>query len=274
MKDILSIQALTKGFTRKIINSSGLDVDEQHWVIKDLDLNVPTGKIIALIGGNGVGKTTLFNIISGFVKPDKGQILFRNNGTETELTRISPHRIASLGIGRMFQDNHIFPEMSVLDNMLVADEPHDGELPFMSVLRRSKVRIAEAERIEHARKCFDEMFGQDNPFWAMRDQPAGSLSYGQQRLLGLVRLSMRDYKLLLLDEPTSGVNPEVIETIKKIMLTFALSGRTVLLIEHNLNVVRDIADFCCYMIAGRIALMGTPDDVTGNEDVRRSYIGL
>lgn len=107
-----------------------------------------------------------------------------------------------------------------------------------------------------------------------KELSAGNLSYGQQRLLGLARLFMRNYKLLLLDEPTAGVNPEVIEQIKQLILNFIKNNQTVLLIEHNLEVVKDIADFCCYMENGRIALMGTPEDVIGNEEVQKSYMGL
>lgn len=272
--DILTIQALTKSFSRKIMNSDGGEDDEQYWIIKDLFLNVPMGKVIALIGGNGAGKTTLFNIISGFVKPDSGSIIFKGNGNEHELLHLKPHIIAQKGIGRMFQDNHIFGEMSVLDNMLIANSLNSSENPVSALLFKKRLKRDEIKRTEKTSQVFDTLFGKGNPFWEKRSVPAGTLSYGQQRLLGLARLFMREYQLLLLDEPSSGVNPEVIEQIKILIRRFTEQNKTVLLIEHNLNVVQDIADFCCYMDQGRITLMGTPADVIGNEDVRKSYVGF
>jgi ABC-type branched-subunit amino acid transport system ATPase component len=274
MSNILTIQSLTKGFTRKIRNLSGDDENEQYWIIKDLSLNVPKGKIIAIIGGNGAGKTTMFNIISGFVRADKGDIRYEQDGKQRSLGNMAPHHIAGLGIGRMFQDNHIFPEMSVIDNLLVADSVNSAEKPFINLIQNRKIKKEEGIRKQKAESVIRELFREDASFWEKKDQPAGTLSYGQQRLLGLARLFMRDYRLLLLDEPTAGVNPEVIEQIKRIIKRFAESGQTVLLIEHNLDVVKDLADFCCYMANGRIALMGTPDDVINNDEVRRSYIGL
>lgn len=274
MGDILTIQSLSKGFSRQVKNSAGEDIDEQYWVIRQLFLNVPRGKVIALIGGNGAGKTTLFNIISGFIMPDSGSILYKPDGKNLELSGMSPHLITRAGIGRMFQDNHIFREMSVLDNMLVADSAYLAERPFRSLLFRNKARKEENCRLAKAKEIFEKVLGFDNPFWEKRELPAGNLSYGQQRLLGLARLFMRNYKLLLLDEPTAGVNPEVIEQIKQLILNFIKNNQTVLLIEHNLEVVKDIADFCCYMENGRIALMGTPEDVINNNEVRKSYIGL
>lgn len=272
--DILTIHSLTKSFSRKVKNAEGEDDNEQYWIIKNLILSVPQGKVIALIGGNGAGKTTLFNIISGFVKPDSGSINYQANGQKQELLGMQPHLIAQLGLGRMFQDNHIFSEMNVLDNMLIANSPNSIENPISSLLHKTKIRQEESLRIEKAQNVFISLFGEENPFWEKRFEQAGTLSYGQQRLLGLARLFMREYKLLLLDEPTSGVNPEVIEQIKVLIRRFAEHNQTVLLIEHNLDVVKDIADFCCYMDQGKITLMGTPEDVIGNDDVRKSYIGL
>ncbi len=274
MNDILTIQSLTKGFTRKIKNLSGDDENEQYWIIKDLSLSIPKGKIIAIIGGNGAGKTTLFNIISGFLKPDSGIIKYNNNGYFVNLTGLSPFRIANLGIGRLFQDNHIFPELSVLDNLLIADANHQGEKPFFRIIRSKIINREEEIRKERAGKIISNLFLNDLSFWDKRFQPACELSYGQQKLLGLARLLMQDYNLLLLDEPTAGVNPEIIEQIKIIIEKFAEREQSVLLIEHNLDVVKDISDFCCYMMQGRITLMGTPEDVINNEEVRKSYIGL
>ena len=273
-KNILEIQSLSKGFTRTIKTLSGTNRQEQNWVINQLSMYVPFGKAIVLIGGNGAGKTTLFNIISGFVKPDAGSIKYSYNNVTIELARMAPHQIARKGIGRMFQDNHIFPEMSILDNMLLADDLSQLDLPFLPLIFQRKAKHEEKEKIAKVKSIFDNIFGSNNIFWEKRENPARFLSYGQQRLLGLARLFLRDYYLLLLDEPTSGVNPEVIIQIKNLIKILIKSNRTVLLIEHNLDVVYDIADFCFFMDQGRIAWWGTPKDMIGNEEIRKLYIGL
>lgn len=272
--EALKIESLSLSFSRKIINSGGADDNEQYWVLNELSLSIPKGKVIALIGGNGAGKTTLFNIISGFLIPDQGRAIYKGNGDGCDLVGLAPHKIANLGIGRMFQDNHIFHEMSVLDNMLISEDTNSNENPIHSLLFKKKNSVNEARGVEKVEAIFENLFGSGNSFWQKRNILAGNLSFGQQRLLGLARLFMREYTLLLLDEPTAGVNPDVIEQIKRMIKNFVEKQQTVLLIEHNLDVVRDIADFCCYMDQGRIVLMGTPNDVIGNEEVRRSYIGL
>jgi len=175
----------------------------------------------------------------------------------------------------MFQDNHIFQNMSVLDNMLIADSNDYGELPYTSMFRWKKNRKIEEEKIEKTKKIFEDVFGKDNPFWEKRKDQAKHLSYGQQRLLGLTRLLMGDYNILLLDEPTAGVNPSIIQQSMNIIKSFVREKcLTVFLIEHNMKVVLDIADFCCFMSYGKIAALGTPEDVIGNDEVRKTYMGL
>lgn len=272
---ILNIDSIRKSFVRNFVNIRGKGEDEKFYVLEDIDLILPKGKITALIGGNGTGKTTLFNIISGFFKADEGKISFQPNGTLIDITNINAYKIARLGIGRMFQDNHIFQNMTVLENMLVADENFSGEKPFESIIFYRKNNNVEKDRIEKAEQIFINLFGEDNPFLKMKNDKAKNLSYGQQRLLGLARLLMGDYKLLLLDEPTSGVNPIVVEKIKEIIKYFVeQKGLTVFLIEHNMKFVLDVADFCHFMSKGIIATGGTPEDIIGNPEVRKTYLGI
>lgn len=272
---ILNIESIRKSFVRNIINVRGKDEDEKYYILDDIDLILPKGKVTALIGGNGTGKTTLFNIISGFYKPDEGKITFKPNGKEIELTGLEAYRIARLGIGRMFQDNHIFQNMTVLENMLIADSNFFGELPFQSIIFNRKNNSIEKQRREKAETIFIDLFGNDNPFLKMKNDKAKNLSYGQQRLLGLARLLMGDYKLLLLDEPTSGVNPVVVEKIKEIIKYFVEQKQmSVFLIEHNMKFVLDVADFCHFMSKGIIATGGTPEDIIGNPEVRKTYLGI
>jgi len=272
---ILNIDSIRKSFVRNIINVRGKDEDEKYYILDDIDLILPKGKVTALIGGNGTGKTTLFNIISGFYEPDEGKITFKPNGKEIELTGLEAYNIARLGIGRMFQDNHIFQNMTVLENMLVADSNFFGELPFQSIIFNRKNNSIEKQRREKAETIFIELFGSDNPLLKMKNDKAKNLSYGQQRLLGLARLLMGDYKLLLLDEPTSGVNPIVVEKIKEIIKYFVEQKKmSVFLIEHNMKFVLNVADFCYFVSKGVIATGGTPEDIIGNPEVRKEYLGV
>lgn len=272
---ILYIDSIRKSFVRNIINVRGKDEDERFYVLEDIDIEITKGKVTALIGGNGAGKTTLFNIISGFIKADDGNIKFKPNDSLKDITELKPYKISRLGIGRMFQDNHIFQNMTVIENMLVADDNFFGETPFHSILYYKKNGVIEKQRKEKAEKIFLDLFGANNPFLKMKDDKAKNLSYGQQRLLGLARLLMGDYKLLLLDEPTSGVNPQIIEKIKEIIKYFVYKkGLTIFLIEHNMKFVLDVADFCHFMSKGVIATGGTPEDIIGNPEVRKTYLGI
>ena len=274
-ENVLQIEDIKLAYVRNIINKRGEQQDERFYIIDDLDLMVPRGKITALIGGNGAGKTTLFNIISGFVHPESGKILFHSNSIPVKILGRKPHKITRLGIGRMFQDNHIFPEMSVLENMLIADNNNFGEAPFISLFLSKKNARIENERKKKAQEIFNELFGKDNPFWKKRHHSAGDLSYGQQRLLGLARLFMGEYDLVLLDEPTAGVNPQIIKQAMNIIRRMVEEkGMTVFLIEHNMKVVLEVADFCSFMSHGKITAFGTAEDVLGDDEVRKTYLGV
>jgi branched-chain amino acid transport system ATP-binding protein len=271
---ILEIEDVRKSFTRNIINVRGEEQDERFFIIDDLDMLVPRGKITALIGGNGAGKTTLFNAISGFTPIDSGRIIFHNN-KPILINNLPSHKITRLGIGRLFQDDHIFPDLSVLDNMLLADSDSFGENPFASFFNPSINKTKETGKIEKAQNVFKSLFGDGNVFWKKRYDPANSLSYGQQRLLGLARLFMGDYALVLLDEPTAGVNPQVVNQIIQIIQRMVKeNGLSVFLVEHNMEVVLRLADYCNFMSHGKIAVFGTPEDVIGNDEVRKTYMGI
>lgn len=175
----------------------------------------------------------------------------------------------------MFQDDHIFPDLSVLENMMLADNNHFGEIPFVSILKARKHEKIEKLRVEKAENIFIELFGKESQFWIKRNDLAKSLSFGQQRLLGLARIFMGNYELVLLDEPTSGVNPQVInQTLNIIYRMVNEKQLTVFLVEHNMEVVLKLADYCSFMSHGKITAFGTPEDVIGNDDVRKTYLGI
>jgi len=272
---ILEIQSVKKSFVRNIINVRGEEENERFFIIDGLDLMIPRGKITALIGGNGAGKTTLFNVISGLMRIDSGNIIYQKENEPVSIIGWQPYKITKLGIGRMFQDDHIFPDLSVLENMMLADSDDYGEQPFISIFKAKKNIEIEHMRIEKARKIFIELFGEDNPFWIKRNDPAKSLSFGQQRLLGLARLFMGSYELVLLDEPTAGVNPQVINQVINIVRRMVNEKKlTVFLVEHNMEVVVKLADYCSFMSHGKITAFGTPEDVIGNDEVRKTYLGI
>ena len=272
--DVLKIEDLNKSFTKNIINKRGKEENERFNIIDELDLFIPEGKITTLIGGNGAGKTTLFNIISRFTEADSGRIHFHNNQW-LNILKQPAHKLKHIGIGRLFQDNHIFQQMTVLENMLIADDSEWGERPFTSLFNAKKNKDIEKIRTKKVKIIFSEIFGIENPFWQKRNDLASSLSFGQQRLLGLARLFMGDYKLVLLDEPTAGVNPELVKKICEIIKSMVeKKGLTVFLIEHNMKVVLEIADFCSFMSHGKITAFGSPKDVIGDENVRRTYLGM
>ncbi len=272
---ILQIEGVKKSFVRNIINVRGQEEDERFYIVDDLDLMIPRAKITALIGGNGAGKTTLFNIISGLMRAETGDIRYQTGSQHKSIKNLKPYKITRLGIGRLFQDNHIFHEMSVLENMLIADADFFGEVPFISLWKSKRTRNVEARRIEKVEAVFSSLFGEENPFWEKRFQLAKELSFGQQRLLGLARLFMGTYQLVLLDEPTAGVNPQIIKQSMAIIKSMVEErGMTVFLIEHNMKVVLDVADFCSFMSHGKVTAFGTPDDVIGNDEVRKTYLGM
>ena len=240
-------------------------------LLNGVNLNVEAGKITALVGGNGTGKTTLFNIITGFEKGYTGDIVFEGRN----LNKVSPHKISLMGIGRLFQGGQLLEGLSLMENMKIASDDRTGEMPFQSLVNPRKVKAKEARKEEKAKQILTDIFGADNKYLSMLDNNASSFSYGEQRLLSLARLLMGNDRLLLLDEPTSGVNPVYIDTIERMIRDMVeKDGITVLLIEHNMQFVRKIADTCAYLDDGVITKLGPTAEVLDDQNVRNSYLGL
>ena len=273
--DILSIRDISLSFAPDAGNDAPLRILDR------LSLGVPRGKITALVGGNGSGKTTLFNIISGFQKPDSGEVWFHagapNSATPpVRIDGCSPAIIPRLGIGRLFQNRQLFPTLTLLENFTIAADDFTGEFPFSRLAAPVSLRRAETAKESRARDILVELFGPDNKYLAMLHEPGGAFSHGELRLLSLARLLMPGgARLLLLDEPTSGVNPVLCDTIAEILPRLVRDhGLSVLLIEHNMPFVRRVADCCAYLSKGKIAALGTPGDILGSSEVRASYLGL
>ena len=240
-------------------------------LLDGVNLSVEKGKITALIGGNGAGKTTLFNIISGFEKGFSGSVLFEGN----DISLMPAHRISLIGMGRLFQGRQLMDDLTLMENMKIASDDTTGEMPFASLLWPQKVRQSEAKKEQKAIDILNKVFGEDNKYLKMLDTKASEFSYGEQRLIAMARLLMGNDRLLLLDEPTSGVNPRYIDRFRTIILEMVKQeGQTILLIEHNMSFVRSVADICHYLCGGRIVKSGKTNEVLDDEYVRKDYLGL
>jgi ABC-type branched-subunit amino acid transport system ATPase component len=262
MNTILELKNITLSFT------GGKDTFK---ILKGLNFSIEKGKITALIGGNGAGKTTLFNIISGFQQDYSGEIFF--NGKN--ISKHSPDRIARKGIGRLFQGKPLLPDLTLLENMKLASGDCSGEYPFSYLLSRKKIDGKEREKEHQAIEILIRFFGENNKYLEMLHHKGSDFSYGEQRLISLVRLFMGDYSLLLLDEPTAGVNPVYIDTIKNIILQMITDGETtMLLIEHNMQFIDGIAHHCAFIDDGAIQYQGTTEEILNNQNVKNSYLGI
>ena len=240
-------------------------------LLDGVSLDVESGCITALIGGNGAGKTTLFNIISGFEKDFSGRILFEGK----DITQLPAYKISQIGIGRLFQGRQLMDDLSLMDNMKIASADKTGERPFETLIRPKLVRESERKKEQKAIEIFKTIFGEDNKYLKMLEMKASELSYGEQRLIAMARLLMDDDRLLLLDEPTSGVNPKYIDTFKKMIRDMVeKEGKTVLLIEHNMSFVHEVSDKCFYLSSGKIVKSGTAIQVLDDPAVRNDYLGL
>lgn len=249
MTDILKLEGITKSFDRlKAIDS--------------LDLNIETGKISAIIGPNGAGKTTLFNLISGYLYPDIGRIIYKDR----DVTALNPWDRASSGIGRLFQDIRIFKKLTLLENLLVTF--NDGsENPFKAIFGKRNGR--EKKKIEEAMKWLD-FAGLSE----MKNNLAENLSWGQQKLLSLARLLCGDFELLLIDEPVSGVNPEMVVVVLNKIKEIKGLGKTIIIVEHNIEAVELISDYIYFMDSGKIMASGLPEEILNNREVMGTYMGF
>ena len=232
--------------------------------VDGVDLTVERGELVSLIGPNGSGKTTLFNCVTGYLPSDGGRVLFRGH----DLTGAAPHRVARLGLGRTFQQVSVFGRLSALENLLVFVQQHQGDALLPRLLRTPGVRRLEAQAIERARGLLD-LVGLGDRAGA----PAGSLSYGQRKLLAFAAALMPDPELLLLDEPAAAVNPTMINQMKDHIRALHRQGKTVLLVEHNMDVVMDISERVVVLDHGQKLAEGPPDAIRRDPRVIEAYFG-
>ena len=232
--------------------------------VDQVDLAVEPGELVSLIGPNGSGKTTLFNCVTGYLAADSGRVLFRGR----DLTNVAPHRVARLGVARTFQQVSVFPRLSALENLLVFLQQHQEEHLLARLLRTRRLQRLEAEAVERARRLLDLVGLTDKA-----DAGAGSLSYGQRKLLAFAAALMPDPDLLLLDEPAAAVNPTMINQLKDHILALHRQGKTVLLVEHNMEVVMDISQRVVVLDHGQKIAEGSPEAIRRDPRVIEAYFG-
>lgn len=225
--------------------------------IRGSDFVVEKNKVTALIGPNGAGKTTLFDIIAGFIVPDSGEILFEKKN----ILKLAPFERANLGISRAFQQVRLFRYLTILDHLLLAEGSDDAKL-FKNIFRRQKVEKEKYQKVL-------EQFGIDRSLDAL----VSELSYGQRKLLQIAMCLHKPHQILMLDEPVAGVNKVVQEKIENLLLDLKAKGETILLIDHDMNFVRRLADKVIALDAGVVIAEGTPQEVLANPTVIEAYLG-
>lgn len=247
-----------------ILNATGVQRSFGGLVAVDVaQLQVQRGAITALIGPNGAGKTTLFNLLTGFDQADAGKWQFNDQ----ELSGVRPYKVARMGMVRTFQLTKALSKMSVMQNMLLGAPDQRGE-NFWSGLVKASWRGQEATNTEKATALLDEF-----TLGGMADEFGGSLSGGQRKLLEMARALMVSPELVMLDEPMAGVNPALKQSLLDHIRDLREKGMTVLFVEHDMDMVRDISDWVVVMGQGEIIAEGPPEEVMQQQAVIDAYLG-
>ncbi len=228
--------------------------------VDDVSGRVIAHTLHAIIGPNGAGKTTLFNLMSGTLPPTDGQVFFKGQ----DITHLPPHRITHLGIGRSFQITNIFPNLTVLENVrLAAQAIGDDNFKLWHHFRRFR-------QYEDKARAIIERVG----LHGQAASPASALAHGDKRKLELGIMLASDPEVLLLDEPTAGMSSEQVPALLDIINDIMQAGdKTIVLVEHRMDVVMSISDFITVMHQGRVLAEGTPQQIAANEAVQKAYLG-
>ncbi|OGH87840.1 MAG: hypothetical protein A3J93_05430 [Candidatus Magasanikbacteria bacterium RIFOXYC2_FULL_42_28] len=240
---ILELQNLTKSF-------SGIKA------VHDLSFKFSGGKITGLIGPNGSGKTTLINVLTGLLPIDSGLIII--NGEK--LSKILPHETPTLGLTRTFQNVRLFNQITVLDNLLLVltdKGPIKTLRPHLGIIAQNK-----ADEILHQIQLYEK-----------RHNLAGDLSYGQRKLLEIGRALATDTHIYLFDEPFAGLFPEMAKIVEAILKNLRANGKTIILVEHNMTLIRELCDEVVVLNEGKLLAAGTPGQVLSKKEVLDAYLG-
>ena len=224
-----------------------------------VSFDVEPGEILGVIGPNGSGKTTLFNSILGQIKPDTGKVEFEGK----DISGSSPLALSRLGVGRTFQNLQVFAKLSLRDNLILAAQEHTGTFwgrmfasPDNGLADRAQ-EMLDLFRLNH-----------------VADLPAGSLSYGQQKLVDIAMAFMPKPRLVLLDEPCAGVNPSLVDGLRELLVELnKKQGGSFVVIEHNMDFVMKLCHRVVCMVEGKVLAVGKPEEIQGNRAVLEAYLG-
>ena len=238
--------------------------------LSQLSMEVRRGELLALIGPNGAGKTSVINCVSGLYRPQEGTIaLVGGDGRRHALNRLPPHRIAALGVARTFQNIELFRHMTVLENLMLGRHVHMTGGVLSGGLYLGRQRRVEIEHRRRVEEIIDFM-----NLEPLRSREVGSLAYGNQRLVEMARALALEPVILLLDEPTAGMNAEEKESMARFILdVHEERGVTVVVVDHNIDVIMDISDRVVVLDFGRRIAQGTPDEVRTDPTVIDAYLG-
>ncbi|MFH1376450.1 MAG: ATP-binding cassette domain-containing protein [Candidatus Woesearchaeota archaeon] len=244
---MLKIQNLSKHFGGvKAVDNCSFEVKENY--------------ITALIGQNGSGKSTVFNIISQVVDEDSGIITY----DKQNITHFSPEQVSNAGISRLFQKSQLFYNLTIKENLLLSLDNEDTKF-WKNLFGKNKITKEKEEKVKKALELVE--------MYSFASKLGRELSYGQKRLIEIVRTILNPHKLLMLDEPIAGVTPKLRTKISEILLGLKKQGATILLIEHDMNFALNLADEVIVLDEGRVIAKGTPNQIKNNKKVLGAYLG-
>ena len=233
--------------------------------VDEVSLDVQEHEIVSIIGPNGAGKTTVFNCMSGFYEPTGGKILFEGK----EVQGKPDYKISRLGMVRTFQHVRLFSQMTVVENLLVAQHRHLNTNLISGLIKTPSYRAKEQKSLDRAAYWLDR-----GGLLDLANREAGNLAYGQQRRLEIARCMVTEPKLLMLDEPAAGLNPAETKELNQLIVSLKEDYNvSVVLIEHDMSLVMDISDRINVINQGRPLASGTPEEIRQNDDVIKAYLG-
>ena len=232
--------------------------------VQDISLDVPAGTVFAVIGPNGAGKSTLLNLLSGVYRPEAGSVAFDG----ADVTRERAHRRVRHGIARTFQKIRLFPHLSTLDNVVAGFHIHTSIPAWQYVVHGAAFRVNHARCRDEAARLLDFM-----GLATRTNAAAGSLSYGERRMLEIARALATKPRLLMVDEPAAGLNAQEVETLVERLKTLRRDGMTILVVEHNMDLVMTIADRVLVIDYGQHLFEGAPAEVQQHPGVIAAYLG-